>query len=155
MPCPIRRLILAAGLLGALAGTGCATSISERDLRLQLREVAQPLARRGPQQLITVYAESRMVAFGLLTEARVEPASELSRGIGNQLKRAHRRRAHVVVGGPYPKLSDRILANALSLNADGQLRGLRVVFVSDTAPTSDLAEAARRARTRLYHLTPR
>ncbi len=155
MPCSIPRLVLAAGLLGALAGTGCATSLSETDLRVQLRETAQSLARTGPQQLITVYAESKMVAFGLLTEARVQPDSDLSRGVGNQLKRAHRRQAHVVVGGPYPKLSDRILANALSLNDEGQLRGLRVVFVSDTAPTSDLAAAARQARTRLYHLTPR
>ncbi|MGI9592907.1 MAG: hypothetical protein ACR2P8_16185 [Myxococcota bacterium] len=148
------RLALVAGLLALLAGAGCAT-MTEADVKQQLSEAAKPYARRGPQQLIPIYAESRMVAIGLIAEARSDPSSSLSRGVGRQLDRARRRNAHVVVGGPYPDLSDRILTNALKLNAKGQLRGLNVVFVSDEEPTSNLIEAARLSQTRIHHQAPR
>ena len=148
------RLVLAASLLVLLAGAGCAT-MTEADVKQQLTEAGKPYARRGPQQVIPIYAESRMVAIGLLAEARSDPSSTLSRGVGRQLDRARRRNAHVVVGGPYADLSDRILTNALKLNSEGQLRGLNVVFVSDDEPTSDLIEAARLSQTRIHHRAPR
>jgi hypothetical protein len=154
MRCADERVIAVSCLLVALACAGCATSISEDDLNRQLAEVAQPYARLGPQQMVPVYAESRMVAIGLLAEARNDPGSPLSRRVGRQLDRAHRRNAHAVVGGPYADLSDRILTNALNLNEDGQLRGLKVLFVSDAAPTPALLDAARLSQTRIHHRTP-
>lgn len=149
------RLILCAGLLAGLAAGGCATSVSETDVELQLTETARPFAGMGPQQVIPVYAESRMVAIGLLAEARSDSQSKLSRGVALQLKRARQRKANAVVGGPYPDLSDRILANALKLNAKGQVRGLRIVFVSDEEPTPELLDAAQLSQARLHHRTPR
>lgn len=148
------HLLLAAGLLAALTSAGCATTVSEADMKLQLAEAAKPYARTGAQQVILVWAESRMVAIGLLAEARNDPASSLSRRIGSRLERTHRRKAHAVVGGPYADLSDRILTNALNMKSDGQLRGLKVVFVSDEAPTPDLLSAARVSRTQIHHRTP-
>lgn len=150
-----RRLILCAGLLASLAAAGCATSLSETDVKLQLTETARPFAGMGPQQVIPVYAESRMVAIGLLAEARNDSQSKLSRGVALQLKRARQRKANAVVGGPYADLSDRILANALNLNAKGQVRGLRIVFVSDAEPTPELIDAAQQSQARLHHRTPR
>lgn len=155
MPYRTACLLLAVGLLAALAGAGCATKISESEVKLQLTDAARPFSQQGPQQLIPVYAESRMVAIGLLGEARNQPDSDLSRTVGLQLKRARRRNAHAVVGGPYPDLSDRILANALNLNAKGQLRGLNVVFVSEQTPTPELVDAARLSQTRIHHRAPR
>ena len=96
-----------------------------------------------------------MVAIGLITEARTDPEAGLSRSVGQQLKRAHNRKAHAVIGSPYPDLADRILTNALHLNAKGQLRGMTVVFVSEESPTSDLVEAGRVSQTRIHHRTPR
>jgi hypothetical protein len=154
MRCRDNRVIAVTSLWVALACAGCATSISESDLNRQLTKVAQPYARSGPQQMIPIYAESRMVAIGLLAEARNDSNSPLSRRVGHQLDRAHRRNAHAVVGGPYADLSDRILTNALNLNEDGQLRGLKVLFVSDAAPTPALLEAARLSQARIHHRTP-
>jgi len=144
--------VLAACLL--LSAAGCATTVSEADVEQELATVARPYARMGPQQLIPIYAESRMVALGLLAEARNDPRSGLSRGVGRQLDRAHRRRAHAVVGGPYGDLSDTILTNAFKLNDEGQLRGLNVVFVSAEAPSPALLGAARQSRARIHHRSP-
>ena len=50
--------------------------------------------------------------------------------------------AHVVLGGPYPGLSDRILLNAFALNRKDGLAGLTIVYVSNARPSFELAEAA-------------
>ena len=155
MPRRANRSVLCAGLLAVLASAGCATAVTETDVKLQLTETARPFAGMGPQQVIPVYAESRMVAIGLLVEARNDSQSELSRGIALQLKRARQRKANAVVGGPYPDLSDRILANALNLNAKGQVRGLRIVFVSEAQPTPELLAAVRQSEARLHYRSPR
>ena len=142
-------------LLIAAFAVACATPVTEKDVTQQLTEAARPYARKGPQQVIPVYAESKMVAIGLLGEARNQTDSDLSRRVGLQLARAHRRGAHAVVGGPYPDLSDRVLANALTLNSKGQLRGLNVVFVSAEIPTPELIAASRASQTRIHHRAPR
>ena len=141
-------------LASCLLAIGCVTLLTEADVEAQLAEAARPFARMGRQQVVAIYAESRIVAFGLLAEARNDPHSKLSKQVNRRLVRTRRRGAHAVVGGPYADLSDRILANALSWSDTGGLAGLRVVFVSDAPPSPELTGAARLARAKLYHRAP-
>lgn len=138
-------------LLLALGTAGCATPLTEQEVEAQLERAGQPFAALGPRRIIPIYAESKMVAVGLLTEARTDPHSAYSVRLGHKLARAYHRHFHVVVGGPYPSLTDRVLANALQLNQESGLQGLTVVFVSNEQPSAELADAARLAHARLYH----
>ena len=142
------RFLLAFALAFA---AGCATRVSQDEVAVQLEQAGKPFAALGPRRIIPIYAESKMVAFGLLTEAKTQPASRFSTRLGRKLARAHHRRLHVVVGGPYPELSDRVLANAFRMNHEPGLHGLTVVFVSTERPSPELADAARLAHARLYH----
>lgn len=149
-------LLLHALLCAALLGAGCVTPVSEDDVEARLSEAARPFARLGPQRVIPIYAETRLIAVALVTEAKNDPESRVSVQLGRRLALAAKRRFHVlVVGGPYPDLSDRLLLNALNLHRDGELKGLLVVLVSDEEPSAALAEAARVAQTRLHHRTYR
>ena len=138
-------------LLAAGLALGCVTPVSEEEVESQLEVAAAPYTHLGPRRVIPIYAETRLVASALLAEARTNPESPPSERLHRRLSAAARRDLHVVVGGPYPELSDRLLTNALALSEKRGLLGLPVVFVSPLEPTPDLSAAAHRAGARLYH----
>jgi hypothetical protein len=137
-------------LLAALVA-GCVTPGTEQDVEARLERAAAPLVAGRKTRVYPIWAETRIVAFGLLTEAKGDPASPLSLRLSRSIALAARRGQSVVVGGPYPELCDRVLQNVFELNREEPLRGLRLVLVSSSPPTPELASAASRARANLYH----
>ncbi len=150
-PRNVARLALAAGLLLA---TGCVTSMTESELKQQLDKTADEM-RIGKRRIVPIYAETKLVAQVMLVEARTDPKSQTSRHLGKRIAVAARRGQIVVAGGPYPALSDQLLRNALTLQDEGSLRGLRLVLVSSEGPSDELSQAARAAQARLYHRSVR
>ena len=141
-----------AGLLAAaLLAAGCVTQVSEDQLETKLAQAASPVTGRSQTRVIPVTAETRFVAWALLTEAKSDLSSPLSVQLSRRIALAARRRMKVVVGGPYPGLTDQVLQNALSLQEGRAVRGLTLILVSDEGPSPELAQAARAAETRLYH----
>ena len=143
----LATLAIAAGILATL---GCVTSVTEAELERQLNDATERMPL-GKRRVVPIWAETRLVAQAMLIEARTDPNSALSRTLGKRLGIAARRGQSVVVGGPYPALSDRVLRNAFSVHDEGTLRGLKVVLVSAKGPSGELVQAAREARARLYH----
>lgn len=133
-----------------MAGTGCVTSLSEAEVKDRLEAAASDLRLRSAR-VMPIYAETRLVAQALLMEARHDPEAGLSLGLGRRIAVAAKRRQTVVVGGPYPALSDRVLRNALELNHEQGLTGLNLVLVSPDSPSRELSNAARQTRARLIH----
>jgi hypothetical protein len=150
MPRTNRALLLGL-LLAPWLSAGCVTPVTEADVETKLEKAAQPFSSLGARRVIPIYAETTLVARALLTEAKVNPESPFSVRVGRRMALAAKRHFHVVVGGPYPQLSDRILTNALQLTRDRGLRGLTVVFVSADKPSPALAEAAQLAKAKLHH----
>ncbi len=146
-----KRLVLS--LLVALAGvvTGCITPMTQEDVRQRIEDVAGRLGDGKGQRIYPIYAETKLVAWAKLTEAEREPDLGPSAQLAKRLKRAASRDQRVVVGGPYPKLTDRVLANALSANRDGSLEGLTIIFVSSTRPSPGLSQEAQNTHTRIVH----
>lgn len=141
----------AIGCVTVLLAIGCVTPMTENDLERRLEQAAGPLAPSGKSRVYPIWAETNFVALALLTEARTDPESDLSKRLGSGIALSARRGMHVVVGGPYAHLTDQVLRNALTLQGDGSLRGLVVVFVSPEPPSRELAQAVQQARARLYH----
>jgi hypothetical protein len=130
---------------------GCVTPFSEEELETRLEVAAQPFEALGRRRLIPIYAETPFIAKALLTEARANPESPLVTRVSRRLGIAARRKFLVVVGGPYPDLSDRILRNAFDLHRKQGLAGLNVVYVSEARPSFELARAANEVHARLHH----
>lgn len=145
------RVLLSCLLLIALVAAGCVTAGTEQDVEARLQRAAAPLVAGRPSRVYPIWADTKIVAFGLLTEAKGDPSSPLSLRLSKSIALAAHRGMSVVVGGPYPELSDRVLQNALELNRDEPLRGLRLVLVSPSPPTPELARAASQAHATLYH----
>lgn len=146
------RRALALGLFcGFLVTLGCVTPLTEEELQQDLERSASRIPDLGRKRVVPIYAETSLVARALLYEARHDPDSELSALLGKRMAAASKRRISLVVGGPYPDLTEQVLANALHLNQEQGLRGMKVVLVSAQGPSAELARAAREARVRLYH----
>lgn len=145
------RSSLIALLAAAVLAGGCVTEISEDDLDTKLVVAADDFEALGRRRLIAIYAETPFIAKALLTEARHNPESPLVARVSKRLGIAARRKFHVVVGGPYPDLSDGVLSRAFELHRREGLGGLTVVFVSDERPSPELTSAARAVHARLHH----
>lgn len=145
------RLLLATSCVAAALALGCVTALTEAEVETRLGDAARSTPGMDEARLIPIWAETRLVATALLTEARHDPDSALSRQVSARLASAARRRTPVVVGGPYPDLSDRVLLNAITLQEELRLRGLTVLLVSHEGPSPELVAAARDAKTRLLH----
>lgn len=135
-----------------LLAAGCVSPYSETELEEHLAETARSFEGLGRTSVIAVHAETDMVAFGLLAEARANTDSPLSQQLGRRIGAAARRGFGVVIGGPYADLSDRVVQNALTLQREGRLPPFTLVFVSPEPPSAALARAARDANARLRHL---
>jgi hypothetical protein len=134
-----------------LALASCVTTYEEREVERRLELSASAVAGLGRHRVIAIHADSRVAAFGLLAEAKANRDSPLSAQVGARLAAAARRHQAAVVGGPHAELSDRVLCNALRLNQERGLGGLRLVFVSPEPPSRELVAAASQARVRLTH----
>lgn len=140
--------------VAALLALGCVTPVTEHELEQSLEQSASRIPNLGRKRVIPIYAETRLVAKALLLEARANPDSQLSALLGKRIAAASKRHFSVVVGGPYPDLTEQVLANALALNQEGGLAGMKLVLVSSQGPSAELTRAAREARARLYHHSP-
>jgi hypothetical protein len=141
----------AAAALLALWAVACVTPYTEEQLHTKLEVAAKPVSASKQQRIIPIYADSKIVAFGLLTEAKHDPSSELSRHLSRSLELARKRHNDVVVGGPYGDLNDQIVQNALGLSDRGSLAGVRLIYVSPQPPSEALLHAASQAHASLYH----
>ncbi len=141
--------------LAALLALGCVTPVTEDELEQSLEQSASHIPNLGRKRVIPIYAETRLVAKALFLEAKADPDSQLSALLAKRIAAASKRRFSVVVGGPYPDLTEQVLANALALNQEHGLAGMKLVLVSSRGPSSDLTRAAREARARLDHHSPR
>ena len=148
---PVFRFAPALLAVLLLAPAGCVTPVTESDVEDKLEAAARPFQKLGRRRVIPIYAETSLIARALLTEARANPDSPLIKRIGRSLGVAAKRRFHVVVGGPYPELSDQVLRSAFAHHREQGLGGLTVVYVSDVAPSPALARAAKDVRAKLYH----
>ena len=142
------RIILSVSLLLA---TGCITPLTEADLEKDLDRAASSVPALGRKRIIPIYAETKMAAWALLADAKSDPSSQMSHRLSRGLASAARRGFGVVVGGPYPALSDQVVLNALTLNNEHPLGGMTIVFVSEKPPSEELRKAAKHADARLYH----
>ena len=137
--------------LAILCTAGCVTTITETDLEDRLERAATSVSGLGRARIVPIYADTRTVAWGLLAAAKMDPTSPMSVRMGKSLAGAARQGRALVVGGPYPALTDQILRNALALHEEKDLRGLRLVLVSGDRPSDELRKAASGAQARLYH----
>ena len=138
--------------ISLLLATGCVTPFSEADLQKDLERAASNVPALGRKRVIPIYAETKMAAWALLADAKSDPSSPMSYRLSRGLAAAARRGYGVVVGGPYPALSDQVVRNALTLQREHSLGGLTLVFVSAKPPSEALWNAASQAHARLQHL---
>jgi hypothetical protein len=146
------RIPIAVGLLLlAAAAAGCVTVHREDELQQRLERLGAATQGLRHPRTAPIHADTRVAAFGLLAEARANVDSPLSASLGRQLAAAHRSRRDVVAGGPFADLTDQVLRNALALQRDGALAGLRLVVASRERPSGELQAAARRTRVQLLY----
>ncbi len=138
-------------IVSLMLAAGCITPGSEADLEKDLERAASSVPTLGRKRIIPVYAETKMAAWALLADAKSDPSSPMSYRMSRGLAAAARRGFGVVVGGPYPALSDQVVRNALTLHRERPLGGLTLVFVSAKPPSEALRKAAKHAEARLYH----
>jgi len=144
------RIAAALALLAALAA-GCVTVYGERDLEQRLERLGAATKGLRRPRVFAIHADTRIAALGLLAEARANADSPLSASLGRSLAAAHRSHRDLVAGGPFADLTDRALRNALALQDEGGLPGLRLLVASQEPPTPELLGAARRARVHLVY----
>lgn len=144
------RTALSVGLLAALTA-GCVTIHREDELEDRLERLGAATRGLRRPRVVAIHADTRVVAFGLLAEARANADSPLSSDLARSLAAAHRSRRDVVTGGPFADLTDQVLRNALSLQGGTGLPGLKLIVASGEKPSPELARAARQARVELVH----
>jgi len=145
------RAIAILPIVSLMLAMGCVTPLSEADLEENLDRAASSMPGLGRKRIIPIYAETKMAAWALLADAKSDPSSPMSYRLSRGLASAARRGFGVVVGGPYPSLSDQVLRNALTLHRESRLGGLTLVFVSAKPPSEALWKAATIADARLHH----
>jgi hypothetical protein len=141
-------IVLTVSLMLAM---GCVTPLTEADLETNLDRAASSVPALGRKRIIPIYAETKMAAWALLADAKSDPSSPMSYRLSRGLAVAARRGFGVVVGGPYPALSDQVVRNALTLHSKRPFGRLTLVFVSAKPPSEALSQAAASAGARLHH----
>jgi hypothetical protein len=91
---------------------------------------------------VAVEAESQEAAWGEIVRARTEKPREVSLLLARLFEESRVRAREVVVGGPYPLLTDQVLRDAFDL-VPGELPGLRLVEVSAEPPSEALLALCR------------
>jgi hypothetical protein len=144
------RRSVALALLAVLV-CACATPPTESDLEDRLERLGAATRGLRHPRVIAIHADTRAHAFGLLMEARANVDSPLSTALSRQLASAQRTHRDLVAGGPFGDLNDRVLCNALALQDEKGLAGLRILVASPDEPSRALVLAARKASVRLLH----
>lgn len=144
--------IAVATALAAVLLAGCATRMTEQELRTTLGAIEPVPARRAVRRVVPVHAQTPMEAWALKEEAKYEPEeSALSLELADGFKLGRVRQVDYVIGGPYPKLTDRLVLNGLKMNEGHALPGLRIFLVGLTSPSAELIEAAKAMHVRVAH----
>jgi hypothetical protein len=140
-------------LLAACLLAGCATKMTARELDARLNRESEAVAlRQAVRRVFPVFAQTKMEAWLLRSEAQTEPESSLlSLQLADGFRIGQLRKVDYVVGGPFPELSDQLVLNGLIMNEGRTLPGLRIVLVSPTAPTPELRRAASARHVQLEH----
>ena len=139
-------------LLATCLLAGCVTRMSEQELGTSLAAIKPIPGRQAVRRVVPIYADTPMAAWALGEEAKNDPeSSPLSLELAAGFALGRIRQVDYIVGGPYPKLSDRVVVNGLTMNEGRVMPGLRIVLVSPDAPTPDLLRAAKAKRVRLEH----
>jgi hypothetical protein len=126
--------------------------MSEQELNTSLNTIKPVPARRAIRRVVPIYAQTPMEAWVVRAEAENAPeSSSLSLQLADGFALGRIRPVDYIIGGPYPKLSDRLVLNGLRMNEGHALPGLRIVLVSSASPTPDLHRAAKAKRVRLEH----
>jgi len=141
------RIAALLAVVGVVAA-GCATVYQEAELEQRLERLGAALRR---PRTAPIHADTRVAAFGLLAEARANVDSPLSASLARQLASAKRSHRDLVAGGPFADLTEQVLRNALALQEDGALEGLKLLVASQEQPSQTLLLAARRTRVRLLY----
>ena len=144
------RIAAALALLAALAA-GCATVQSEGEFEQRLERIGAATKGLRRPRVFAIHADTRIAALGLLAEASANADSPLSAALGRNLAAAHRSHRDLVAGGPFADLTERVLRNALALQDESGLPGLRLLVASQEPPTAELLGAARRARVHVVY----
>ncbi len=144
------RIAALLAVVGVVAG-GCATVYHEAELEQRLERLGAATKELRRPRTAPIHADTRVAAFGLLAEARANVASPLSASLARQLASAKRSHRDLVAGGPFADLTEQVLRNALALQEDGALEGLKLLVASQEQPSQTLLLAARRTRVRLLY----
>jgi hypothetical protein len=145
--------VVSMALLACCLLAACATKMTERELDVRLNRESRTVAsRQAIRKVVPVYAQTKMEAWILQSEAKSEPeSSQISLELAEGFRIGQLRKIDYVVGGPFPELSDQLVLNGLLLNESRGLPGLRIILVSPAAPTSELRRAARARRVQIEH----
>ena len=71
--------------LAILFAAGCVTAITEIELEDRLEQAAASVSGLGRARIVPIYADTRTVAWGLLTEAKMDRTSPLSVQTGKRI----------------------------------------------------------------------
>ena len=66
----LRAILFSFALCGLLA-IGCVTPLTEADLEARLQDAGATVSGSGRKRVISIYAESKTIAWTLLAEAKV------------------------------------------------------------------------------------
>lgn len=145
------RTTLGPALLIALLATACATPLTPAQLDARIEEAAGPPPAGQTQRVQAIHADTKIVAWALLDQARSNPRAGIAGRLTALFARCKARGERVVVGGLDAGLVDGIVALALAQHPDGALEGLDLVLVSPAAPGPDLVAALRASGARLLY----
>ena len=144
--------VLAAAALLAACAAGCATPIRDGALERRLRfvgySVLGPTARFS---VVPVSADSPMMAWTLIASSRADGPSSDAKALRHKLRAGAAGPARIVVGGPFPHLTEQVVLDAFELNRGGALPGLTLVVVGGEDPPSQVVAEARRLGARVFH----
>jgi hypothetical protein len=139
-------------IVGVVLLLACATPPTdakvEDDLRWYSADV--PGLGRAPR-IVVVNAGSSMDAWSRVAESTADGPSIQAQALGRDLAKGARQRIGIVIGGPFPKLNERTVLDALTASGKEALPGLTLVLVSPQPPEEDLRRVATRRRVRLIH----
>jgi hypothetical protein len=122
-------------------GAACAAVVPSTRERLD----ALVIADGGPDAIVVaVDAESNDGAWGRVVRARTETPLDESKQLARVFDAHVGGPTRVVVGGPYPQLTEQVLVDAFSLVDATSLAQLRVVVVGPDPVTPRLRDACTR-----------
>lgn len=129
----------------------CTTPLPEEALERRLRLVGTSvLGPRASFTTVPIQADSNLMAWTLIADARTNGPSNEARWLQRKLSAGAQGPAQLVVGGPFPGLTRQVLLDAFGLNEDRSLPGLTLVFVGDEASAADVRSAAQRVGARFH-----